>query len=67
MNNWQDSYPLSTFTGETKKELVDFITRLLDAKEVDDRLEVQEDGWTKEYGDGFHAGYALGKGKRLQG
>jgi hypothetical protein len=27
----------------------------------DDRLEVQEDGWTKEYGDGWHEGYAMGK------
>ena len=31
----------------------------------DDRLEIQEDGWTKEYGDGFHDGYALGNKKEI--
>lgn len=29
--DWQDEYPLNTFEGETKKELVDFIKKLLNS------------------------------------
>lgn len=40
--NWRDQYPLSTFTGETKKELIDFIENQISAAEQRVAKEITE-------------------------
>ena len=40
---WQEEYPLNTFTGETKKELIKFITDIR-KKDEEELLKRIEDG-----------------------
>lgn len=39
--DWRNAYPLSTFTGRTKKELEEFISQLLEAEKKRWREEVE--------------------------
>ena len=39
---WENTYPLSTFSGETKKELVEFINNLLSRQRAEIVEEINE-------------------------
>ena len=51
--SWEEEYPLNTFTGETKKELIDCIKSILSSTKQQIVNEIEKVSWTDKYRDKY--------------